>query len=382
MNFTTLPISFRPNRPFRILFTPFMVNCIYRLCEGKRQIFPINARGLRDEPGKVEPSTLCDKYSDELELLGISKRSPSVIIFSDRDPEYTEFLKSTIGEGIKSGIYSYTKQRISYCSCGKIEIPTFNLDSIGEDRLKLASRTQSGWICKFCNSELYESLDRTLVLDLDKAPKVHVIPMFQIPKYESVRSTTSRTVLISRSHRSHANDVQVEDLTIDPDHCWQYFLNYLQAKYGINDFAVVVGVNQIHFAAQLVSLVKLTNPNIKISIVVTPLINLGDLSAGINRETTTRQLIHILGSKIGIRIFLALLVQWSREISNICLSDIDLIKKCLDAKVVTNLKTEALQLQDFEFSFHRQNILRLLKFIRQRSIKDGVASRIIETITT
>lgn len=374
MNITTLPISYRRNRPFRILFTPFIANCIFEMCESDKQIYPINARGLRDDiTDEGDLLALKMSYTNDLGMIGIDTKSSS--IFTDKDPDYTFFLKNSIKRGLQSNKYFIATQAVSFCACGRVEIPTSTLNTMNERSLKLITGTKVERKCKFCNSTLKESVDETLMCELSTAPNVNIVPSKQASKYQAVCSSVDRLVLVSRSHRSYANDVKIDNFVIDPDHCWLYFLNYLHETKGLNDFVIIVGVNQIHFAAQLMSLIQITSPNIRVTLVVSPLINLSNLSFPINKKTTVSQLTELLGNKTAIKIFLALLNQWSREVSEICYSDIALIQKIRIPKTIESSTKITLNLQEFEQYFNRQTILKALKKIRHhKSIDDKVAN--------
>lgn len=380
MNITTLPISYRPNRPFRILFTPFVASCIFRLCGGTNQIFPINLRSLRDGGVSTDEEVhQLSSYATELSTMGIG--TEHTILFSDVSNEFNAFLVESIKREIRNGTCQYLDQRVSYCTCGKVEIPSEALQDIYVgSRSQIVRNNYGVWTCRFCRSTLQEGTETTLIHQLYPCDGIIITPPKLLAKIRTEMSSHCRNpLMISRTHRTQSNAIRIGHYLIDPDYCWIHYLDFLFQTKSLNDFILIVGVNQLAHASRLIMFTRALNPQIQIRLVVTPLIDLNDMSKSINRKTTLARLGITLGSTTLIRPFLSTLIRWNREISRIDFGDIDMLQKT-SFEATETADTQHLTLQEMTERLDRPHITRMLRTVRQHKVLTIEEQQLFNTI--
>lgn len=353
------------------------------MCGGSGQIFPINARSLRDGEETPDGASLASSYKMELRQLGINADDSS--FFYDTQKDFVEFVRNRITKRMNDGSYQRTVQTISYCTCGRVELPTDVLESFeGVSRLNTIRRKiGGGWECIICGSELKEREDATLTHYIPNKGVPKILPLKLTPKAEgALCDLADKLLLVSRTHRRKANDVCIGETVIDPDHCWMHYLDYLSSTRNIRDFTIVIGINTIPQAMLLCSFTRVYNPEINITFLVTPLIDLNDRSMVIHKKTGVSELIKKLGSIEAARVFLSLSMRWNNEVSKPNFEDIRIIGRTLKIAEnrIPNTYTQ-IDMDSFIKHFNRQSIVEMMKEVRQGKKLDGIRGRIFETLT-
>lgn len=366
MHITTLPISFRPGRPFRVLFTAFVASVVSRLC-GYQQIHSLNLGGIRKQ-SELSTDLIVRGYRDELELLGIDTTSNH--FFNDLDPVFLEFVNQSITARIETGECQKIKQNISFCSCGKVEIPTVLLNDAESHKIvKLASKDRSTWKCIFCGNELQNVGEVTIIHRLPIcAMPLEITPKKLLKKAKvAMDQVLDRPVLISRVHRHDIHATKVDGYLIDTDYCWLHYLDFLYHQYEVKEIAIAIGINHIPQACKLVAFSNAVNPLLKVRLIVSPLIDFGN-ELVINKKTTLTKLIAELGSTTAARLFLGLNVRWNREVAQINLGDIWWIRESLKKIEYLDKITQVVQVSEEIMCglVNRESIMRILKAIRKQ----------------
>lgn len=380
MNITTLPLSYRPNRPFRIMFTPFVASCIFKLCGGTNQIFPINLRSLRDGGASTEEEVhLLSSYATELRTMGIDMEH--TILFGDVSNAFNAFLLESVEQRIQEGACQYVDQMVSYCACGKVEIPSIALQDIYVGKRSQIVRNEDGiWTCKLCKAPLQESMETTLLHHLYQCEDIAITPLKLLPKISAEMSALCRNpLMVSRVHRIQSNALRIGHCLIDPDYCWIHYLDFLFQTRNLNDFVLVVGVNQLAHVSRLMMFTRALNPQIRIRLVVTPLIDLDDMSKSINRKTTLTELGVTLGSRTLIRPFLSTLIRWNREISKVDFGDIETLRKT-DLTASVMIDAPHLTLEEMTMRLNRPYITKVLRTVRQHAILTAEERQLLNAI--
>src|SRR4030042_3082249 len=132
---TTLPISYRQGRSFRILFTPLVSSFIAKICMVD-SIYPIDLMGMRNPMLPPDREKTVASYKRELAELCICHSNK---IFVNTEESFWSYVLGIIDQQISNGQCRFVNTEVTFCDCGKIELPTNVFKLIKkQERLKLS----------------------------------------------------------------------------------------------------------------------------------------------------------------------------------------------------------------------------------------------------
>lgn len=368
---TTLPLCYRRNRSFKMFFTPFVAKCINNLLGGKL-VLPLNLMGIRDIIPRSEYNAVVESYRKDLELLGI--KIPAAQIFHDMDQGFLDFVFSEVIPHESSGRFRRESRPITFCSCGRIELPNEVFISIQkQERMKLMiQRNGTDIMCKACESSLQTRDTEVLIHDYTESTLgCQLVPHTYSNRARGIiKEIVDHPVIFSRHYRPEAGSLVLEPGTmIDPDYCWGHYLGYLKKCFGDSEFVVVAGVNHLVQAYRMIILTRDLDPSIRVSLVVHPLITIRNGDENLNKMTLEEYLDRC-GSSTSAQLFFSLGLQWNRFDSIIPFSELALVQQSLigkDLSSITPPMVRPCELKDMATTLKRDNVLRILKRIRRRS---------------
>ncbi len=384
---TTLPIAYRPNRSFKILFTPLVANFISKFCR-LEIIYPIDLMGIRKPVKSKDRDEIIRLYKKQLFDLNVYQFDS---IFSNTDHDFWKYVAGVIDQQISCGDCKFVTTEIIFCGCGKVELPNNVFQLIkSQERLKLVEFTKDKkWVCVDCKNELKIKTERVLVRnEINSNINWGVFPEIynNIVKI-STQEILSRPIMISRHHRSLENTISFKNnIAIDPDYCWAYFLNYLKRKTGENNFILIVGANTIPQACRTITLAKTLDPKIKIHMIIHPIINFNRFNQKYPGKLTVERMVEYCGSTEITKTLLASCIQWNSYYSVLNDEEIKVIQNSFKNRTLQNLYQKNISISQNYFDYlipylKKDNILMLLKKLRQNVKLSPIEQQLLKTIT-
>jgi hypothetical protein len=366
---TILPVSYRRDRSFKILFPAFVAKCVSKLLQSKL-VLSIDLLGNRGPRAMHEYPEIIQSYHTKLQSIGIHTSNN---IFSNADPIFYEYVKKQISHDINRSTVRRQSENVIHCGCGKIELPSKAfLEAVShQDRLQLLTNQPNGFHeCKFCNSQLTTDTVDILVRQYEQS-----IGMYRVTpsSYErrvlaTISEITQHPLFISRKFRTSYGAIDLDGEILDPDYYWSHYICFLAEKYGEDEFVLVCGIDCLVQACKVLILTKSINPSIKLNLCIHPKIQIRD-SEGVFGHKTSTDYLEYCGNSNAAQIFFSLGIQWNRFDSIISTSELPIIHKSLqyiDEKNYSANNT-VFCLEDIMFWLKRDTILKILKVLRQRS---------------
>ncbi len=361
MHITTLPISYRPGRSFRILMTGFVASCVAKLTRSPL-IQAINTASLRDKE-TVDSETILRTYQADMMQLAPASAD---LYFNDKDPSFLDFVENEIERMFGSGHCHETSIEILHCRCGKVECPEDVLrQSIREKRTEFVIEQNGIPHCAFCKDPLVKTKQ-----DVFMHRSIETSPIVAFPQVLSGRidaliaDYTSHPIVFSR-HARAGNSFMCREKVIDPDYCWLHMFGYLHKVTNETEFCLVAGGDCILQAIRVILFTKTHYPNLHVTVLFHPLLELGNGSA-IHKKTTVQELIQICNGASAARALLVSSLQWSRHYSTINPNELQTIHYSLNNEHQRNTRSEATTLQRVLQLLKRDTAIKFFKALRQR----------------
>lgn len=384
MIITTLPICFRRGRPFRILFSAFVAKCLGRLLSSK-VYYPINLMGIKNHliPDEIEPTRL--SYHTALRDIGIDVSVEDIM--SDMDEMFLHYVRDIIESRIYNQICTIEPVPMAYCICGRVELPASVLQQLREqERAKLTKFVEGKLRCSICNEEIqYCKYNVLLHQHGDVAPEFSIFPSWlKTRKDEELERILKRRCIVTRRYRPSGVSLQLSSgLTVDPDYCWGHQLAFLSKISCDNELVLVIGMTHIAQACKAIMLAKMARPEIKVSLVVHPMVDFHFNNPFPNPTMSAGEFVRFCGSKSAALIMLSFALQWNRERSSLNFEELPLIENSLRNKIILmNLLKQSNigSIEDAVRALKRFNVQTVLKGLRQRRILSAFEQILIQAI--
>ncbi len=362
MFITTLPISYRPGRSFRILMTGFVASSIAKLT-GNPLVQAINTVSLRDKE-IVDSGTLLGAYQNDMAQLA---PVPTDLTFNDKDPNFLRFVGDEIERMFKSGHCQETPKEILHCPCGKVESPEDVLwQSVKEKRTEFVTEQNGILSCVFCKQPLVKTKQDVFAHKSIETSPVTALPPTLVGRVDAIiMEHTSHPIVFSR-HARTGNSFTHRGKIIDPDYCWLHMFGYLHKVTNETEFCLVAGRDCILQAIRVVLFTKTHYPDLHITVLFHPLLQLVS-GLAIHNKTTVQELIQYCDGVSVARTLLVSSLQWSRHYSEVNLTELQTIKFSHNNTAKKNKSTPAKKtLQEVLQLLKRDTVIRLLKALRQK----------------
>lgn len=362
MLITTLPISYRPGRSFRILMTGFVASSVAKLTSNPL-VQAINASSLRDNE-IVDSGNLLRVYQDDMAQLAPVNAD---LTFNDKDQDFLEYVGGEIEHMFNSEYCYETPMEILHCPCGKVESPEDVLRlSVKEKRTEFVKEQNGILICAFCKQSLVKTRQNVLAHRSIEASSVTALPLTLTGRVDAlIADYTSHPVVFSR-HARTGNSFTYREKIIDPDYCWLHMFGYLHKVTNEKEFCLTAGCDCILQAIRVVLFTKTHYPELNITVLFHPLLQL-DNSSAIHKKTTVQELIQYCKGADVARSLLVSSLQWSRHYSTVNLAELQTIQfshKNTPQKSENIPKNKTLQ--EVLQLLKRDTVIRLLKALRQK----------------
>jgi hypothetical protein len=362
MHITTLPISYRPGRSFRILMTGFVASSVAKLT-GDQLIQAINATSLRDRE-TVDSGTLLAAYQNDMAQFAPVSAD---LTFNDKDPGFLHFISNEIEQMFKSGHCHETPMEILHCPCGKVESPERVLHQfVREKRTEFVTEQNGILSCVFCKQPLVKTKQDVFVHTSIETSSITTLPTTLTGRVSAlIAEHTGHPIVFSR-HARASNSLTYRGKIIDPDYCWLHMFGYLHKVTSETEFCLIAGVDCMLQAVRVVLFTKAHYPGLRITVLFHPLLQL-DSGSAINKKTTIQELIHYCNGAGVARTLLVSSLQWSRHYSAVNLTELQTIQFSHNNAPRKNENTHAKKtLQDVLQLLKRDTVIRLLKALRQK----------------
>ena len=358
---TTLPITLGENRPFFSLLTPLVAH----LCGtalGARTVIMANTVGMKTDGAGLDREILIKSYETQLKGIGISKEME---IRHDGGGDYERHFRSVVeSDHLREHIYE-VQEEMYWCECGRVEIPRVSLESlIAQRRPKSLIRGDSLATvrCSKCSSLLAHGIERVLKLNACLA-EPRCDPRIYEAEAESVRLRLSgRDQIITRNHRPDIG-------RFDTDFRWVPYLSWLLKRE--KRIVLVVGPTTLSQAHRVISLLKVTRPDVEVQLLVHPLVRTQDSQVSIS-GMSIEDFYNLEPVILHRRVFLSLGIQWGKAVTNLRSESLHLVRKSLGR--LSGSKGFGLRLMsvdDFMDQFNQQAILAMLKCLRSGTEVDS-----------
>jgi hypothetical protein len=362
MHITTLPISYRPGRSFRILMTGFVASSVAKLT-GNPLIQAVNATSLRDKE-IIASDTLLEAYQNDMAQLA---PVPADLTFNDKDTDFLRFVDDEIEHMFKSGHCHETPMEILHCPCGKVESPEDVLrQSVKEKRTEFVIEQNGILSCVFCKQPLVKTKQDVFAHKCIETSPVTTLPPTLVGRVDAlIADHTSHPIVFSR-HARAGNSLMHRGKIIDPDYCWLHMFGYLHMVTNETEFCLVAGGDCILQAIRVVLFTKTHYPNLHITVLFHPLLQL-DSGSAIHKKTTVQELIQYCEGASAARTLLVSSLQWSRHYSVVNLTELQTIQFSHNNDPKRNENPPANKtLQEVLQLLKRDTVIRLLKALRQK----------------
>ncbi len=362
MHITTLPISYRQGRSFRILMTGFVASSVAKLT-GNPLIQAINAASLRDKE-IVDSSTLLGAYQNDMaQLTPVS----ADLTFNDKDPGFLRFISDEIEHMFESGHCHETSMEILHCPCGKVESPEMVLRQfVKEGRTEFVTEQNGILSCAFCKQRLVKTEQDVFAHTSIETSPITALPTTLTGRVGAlIAEHTCHPIVFSR-HARAVNGLTHRGKIIDPDYCWLHMFGYLHKVTNETEFCLVAGVDCMLQAIRVVLFTKAHYPDLQITVLFHPLLRL-DSDSAIHRKTTVHELIHYCNGASAARTLLVSSLQWSRHYSAVNLTELQTIQFSHNNTPRKNENVHTKKtLQEVLQLLKRDKVIRLLKALRQK----------------
>jgi len=345
----TLPITPGNKRSFLTLFTPFVAD-MYAKSVGAELTVMLNTVGIKSANSGVDSRQQHANYQMHLKRLGMG----SVQCVHDGVQEYETMFQENISRMRKQTLFNNTAKEISWCSCGRVEIPTEVVRKIIlEQRHKtlITGSSFSTASCSTCHSPLETATETVQTLQFPQI-EVTVEPRLYTNEIRAIADRTAENnIIVSRYHRN-------SDERFDADFRWYGYIGYV-ANPG-DEVTIISSPTTLNQAVKVMAFNQLISPEIKVKLLIHPLVRVVDDQIQMSTMDINGYF-DFLDNPLQARMFFALGLQWSSGESLVRAREVHLIKLTspyLSRNVSSGLLFSVLK-------FNRNNVSGLYKQLRR-----------------
>lgn len=364
MIITSLPISYRVNRPHRIMISPYVVSLIARMT-GVKAFFPINMISLREE-GWDSLDEGEESYKSMLESLGYFKNKDAVI--SDASPALIYHSQQCVKKAVSEGVCEFRTEDISICPCGRVEILTRLIGDLAKrNQLHLITDKGGKYFCKICTHELQEKRREVLMYQHGASVRHSVWPsIYNNSLGGALDSLEKKSYLVSRSLLNRKYKVSItNDLCIDPDFHSAIYLRYLSENEGDTEVVVTVGANHLYRGIRATAIANNLGLPIDFRLIVHPMFDFETGNSMLEQSMSSKEYLRRLGGKAELKLFQATMLQSGRSESCCNIGDLSLLKKTIPSLMKYGGVVDTVSLDEALSLLNRNKLLVVLKKVRK-----------------
>jgi hypothetical protein len=363
---TSLPISYKVNRPHRVMVSPYTVSVIAKMT-GAKAFFPLNMMSLRGEAwGSVAEGVAT--YERALSALGYLRTEDTVL--SDASPEVVRYAQECVARSVDDGVCEFRPEDISTCTCGRVEILTRLVDVLAEsNQLRVIDERNGLYYCKVCASELQEKRHETLMYQQGDLAQPMVWPSIYMRSLAgAVGELEQKTYLVSRRLSARKYETAISsDLCIDPDFHTAIYLRYLSEIVGDSEVSVVVSAQHLYRGSRAIATANGLGTPIRFNLIVHPMFDFATGNTMFGRTMSSAEYLDLLGGATALKLFQATMLQWGRAESYCNTGDLPLLKKTIPSLFQYGA-VGTVSLEDVMRLLNRNRLLAVLKKVRKNHI--------------
>lgn len=309
----TLPITPGKDRSFLTLFTPFVADFIAKEIGGVLTVM-LNTVGIKSNARSMSAHDQWLEYRAILDRLGMG----SVDCTHDGTDSFEAGFQKQISCLKSSSLLHNVRKQISWCLCGRVEVPTevvYGILANQRSKSLIAGSTFATAQCRICGSLLQTAHESVKVLRFPKIKTVSVPGLYR-KELESISERITRTeTIVTRLHR--------HDVQYDTDFRWGGYVSHLANP---GDHVVLVSSpTTLNQALRVVAFTRLISPEIEFSLLIHPLIRVID-DRVIVSQMNIENFLAFMESSLQVRMFLGLGLQWGASETKLHTRDIQLVR--------------------------------------------------------
>ncbi len=362
----TLPLTPSEKKSFLIFFTPLFADIISKAVLAKLTIM-LNTAGLKSEfVDNITADEQVSGYGDYCRRLGINNSTTSFA--NDGTKSFQDFSEKMIQELFTDGLIREKTEEMTWCNCGRVELPSCFLDSLdyGIWRKSLLCKKDGTVKCSICGQPLSSGKEKIYTINFPEVRQIEVLPPIYTDRVNDLAVRIAKhPTIISRRHRTGKKMVlNGEEIVVDTDFRWMSYLGYL----GIDkNCHIVTGLSTLNQAVKVVAFNRLIYPNTRVSLVVHPTIKIKDGGQKLS-GLRINDFLSLCDSADVARIILAGCIQWRHSESILNSDEMDLISKSASHVKNENWADDGpLSVDKLPNLINRQKIFEWLKCLRNHS---------------
>lgn len=376
MLITTLPVTIKSSSCFGTLMSPYIADRLAKFL-GEEYCVSVNAIGRRYEGlDEGELTRLINCYLRNLDLLGIGIDK----FWCDLGSEYRDFVTSKMDNLFKRGLLQTETISIECCECGVVEVEGQVISATYPGRYYY--KNGSDTFCKLCGnytqSKEFESLRMiaggyNFKEILPKKSEKEVLQLIGQFEGRALRITKNRPENPSIS-------LAGKWYNIDIDFFWALYVSFLLSKREEKSCIIVTSNRTVTNALTATRLAMLIDPEVEISLLAHPVINLRSEVIDSNVNVTS---FLELDESIVLRCFLCLGLNWGQKEVVVTSDLLRLIQLSVSQAPVLISEVspfETPSISRFMDTMNAQNMQSLLTKLRKKKLIGGLESNLRELI--
>jgi len=358
----TLPLTAGNERSFLTLFTPLISHIVSKAI-GAPLIIMQNNVGYKSNDLAIDSRLQYEKYVEHCGQIGISGNGVS--FKEDASPDYQTYFEKLVKKVLEMGLVNFQTEEIMWCQCGRTEALASTIKTLAEEKRRKSLIACSDTVkCKCCNHPLESSVEDIAVISLNQVLPENIWPPIYFDEFKEVSKRMSgHSVVISRNHRSGFKiKIGYKEVTIDTDFRWFGYLGYFCQ--GMSEVLIVSSLTTLNQLAKVIAFSKLCLPELKISILIHPVIRVKDGNVKMS-SFRIEEYLRLCQTANVARFFLASCMQWNHGETTLTSDEIGLVKLGLLNKTIVSQKpSESLAVNDLFHLMNRKTFYNMLKCLR------------------
>ncbi len=357
---TTLPVTVNENPSFLTLVTPFLAH-VASIAFGARGMVMTNTIGMKTVDHEKSADSYFRLYQSQVSGIAIDPE----FCAHDGSSDYERHFNDVLVRLADAHMFKELKQEISWCECGRVEIPTEAARAlIRQQRPKslIEGNGLESARCKICRSGLHTDMEQTLVVTLPRIT-VHSIPGIYAMELETIADRiATRPVMVSRRHRGHG-------MCYDADFRWLPYITSLSQME--KEVVIVSSPTTLNQAVKVIALTFALDPTIHCALLVHPLIRIRDRRTALS-EMSIEKFYQLVPSPSARRFLFAASMQWTSHETFLGSEETHLISQTaemISSYGINNTRIAPIAPEDFVHFFNRGATSRLLKVIRTNGLQ-------------
>jgi hypothetical protein len=324
-------------------------------------IIMTNTVGMKMEHQRLSTEEYLEVYREQSESVGI----PETCIQHDGSEAFGHHFARMLTRIEELGLLTEGREDISWCTCGRIEIPTQVLQKlVQQNRAKTLIKHENGIVrCKVCDSKLSSKKETVRMLQLPMM-SIPCAPLFYGNEVVAVAERiSSHPIIVSRNHRG-------KDVVFDTDFRWFSYLSMIRGD--DTDVVLVTSPTTLNQAVKVVATLAVLSPETRCSLCVHPLVRVRDGNMALS-SSTLKDVCQLLPSAFARRMLIALGLQWTNKETVVSSKEVHLISQTV-RRPIEKMGDMRISVQETTETFmklcNRNRATKLLKEIRAGQVMD------------